>query len=398
MNYKEAYERNKEKLINDKFVCKENRDLFKKFFEWEETKLKRTNGIPSLDEACYKTLCTYITRFKNVNSWFDNKAWVKLTKKDIEKVYNDLEDGKIKNARGERFGDLKSYYGKIFRSKPFDMAGKTHLVKEVMEFSTKRTNTEVRFVDEEVIRKIINLMVKPEHKLLGWLAFDVGENINTLLQLRKSDFFRQQNPDTKEMEYRVNLPKDKLKRTRLTRSEITNFKETTELLDIVLNDLKDDEELFKFGYAASKKFLNRAVSITKAKCMPKGQPVTWKDFCSSMACDLLKKGWTSDEVNARLGHKPSSIEIDKYINFLAIDRHKPKKKVYSHTLDKVQNELEESKSREKLYTERMQRQQTELEEIKKKYEEAEKDRQKEVKEFSALKNQVKLLLKSQGIK
>ena len=163
------------------------------------------------------------------------------------------------------------------------------------------------------------------------------------------------------MDYRVNLPKDKLKRTRLTRSEINNFKETADLLDIILKGLKDDELLFKFGYTASKKFLDRAVKITGAKCMPKGESVTWKDFRSSMACDLLKKGYTSDEVNARLGHKPSSVEIDKYINFLAIDRHKPKQKIYSHTLEKVQSEVEEGKQREKLHTQRMERQKEDME-------------------------------------
>ena len=332
MDFKDAYERNKEKLINDKNICKENRKLFKDFFEWEEKKLKRTNGLASLDEPTYKTLCSYITRFKNVNSWFENKAWVNLTKKDIEKVYNDLEDGKIISSRGKRYGDLKSYYGKIFRSKPFEMAGKTHLVKEVMEFTVKRTNDEVRFVEEETIRKIINMMYRPDHKALAWLAFDVGENINTLLELRKKDFFKQSNPDNKDPEYRVNLPKDKLKRTRQTRSEITNYKETVQYLDIVLKDLKDEDLLFPYCYTASKKVLDRAVRIAGAKCIPKGQTVTWKDFRSSMTCDLGKKGWHRDELNARLGHKPSSVEIDKYLNFLALDRHKPKEKLYNHDL------------------------------------------------------------------
>jgi hypothetical protein len=66
----------------------------------------------------------------------------------------------------------------------------------------------------------------------------------------------------------------------------------------------------------------------------------------------LTKGWTSDEVNARLGHKPSSSEIDKYINFLAIDRHRPKKKVQEFELSKLKEELEEMKQKEKLRSQR----------------------------------------------
>lgn len=67
-----------------------------------------------------------------------------------------------------------------------------------------------------------------------------------------------------------------------------------------------------------------------------------------MACDLLKKGWTTDEVNSRLGHRPSSRELDKYVNFLALDRHKPKKKLFDNQLQSVLQELEEMKAREKL--------------------------------------------------
>ena len=379
MVFKESYLKMKEKLLNDSSICKENKKLFKEFFEWEENKLKRINGLTSLDEPAYKTLCTYVTKFRNVNSWFNNKPWVKLDKKEIKKVYDDLEDGKIKNKNGERYGDLKSYYGKVFRSKPFDMAGKTHLVREVMEFYRRPNKEEVRFIELETFKKIADVIISPEHKTLAWIAWDIGENVNSLLQLKKSDFFRQINPNTKEAEYIVNLPKDKLKRTRMTRSEITNFKETVQFLDIHLQNLKDDELVFKFGYRQAKKFLDRAVKITNAKCIPKGQAVTWKDLRSSMACHLLKSSWTLDEVNARLGHKPSSREIDKYVNFLAINRHDTKKKLYDNDLRKMQEELEERKKRETLYDTRIKNQQEELKEMDTKLKETEKKTKEQMK-------------------
>ncbi|MBU3906726.1 MAG: hypothetical protein KKA64_00575, partial [Nanoarchaeota archaeon] len=147
MIFKESFLKMKENLLNDSSICKENRKLFREFFDWEENKLKRINGLTALDESTYKTLCTYVTKFRNVNKWFNNKPWVNLDKKDIKKVYDDLEDGKIKNKNGERYGDLKSYYGKVFRSKPFDMAGKTHLVREVMEFYRRPNKEEVRFIE-----------------------------------------------------------------------------------------------------------------------------------------------------------------------------------------------------------------------------------------------------------
>ncbi|MCH8905240.1 MAG: site-specific integrase [Bacteroidetes bacterium] len=120
------------------------------------------------------------------------------------------------------------------------------------------------------------------------------------------------------------------------------------MLDQHLRDLEDNDLLFKFEYRNAKKIIDRAVERAGIKCIPNGEKVTWKDLRSGMACDLLKKGYTTDEVNARLGHKPSSDEIDKYVNFLAIDRHTPKKKVHRFEMEKLNEELQEVKQREKL--------------------------------------------------
>lgn len=376
--HKEKYERRKKELLKDKSICKENKELFEKFFEWEEKKLKRMYGVGELDEGSYKTLDYYITKFRNVNNWFKNKAWVNLTKADIEKVYEDLEEGKIKNVRGERYGDLKSYYSKVFRSKPFEMAGKTALVKEVIEFPTRRNNEDVRFIEEATFRKLVSVMIRPDQKLLAWLHFDIGENINTLLNLSKKDFFKQQNPDSKDPEYMVNLPRKNIKRTRVTRSEITNYTETVELLDIVLKDKKDFDKVFNFEYRMASKFLARAVKITGVKCIPNGEPVTWKDLRSSMACDLLKKEWTTDQVNARLGHKPSSREIDKYVNFLAINRHQPKQKNYKFSVQKLENQIDEKSLELKFANEKIRRLQADQDAIKKEMLEMQKFMQKQI--------------------
>ena len=97
MGRKEAYQKSKALLLTDKSICLENRRLWKDFFELQERKLKRINNLARLDEAAYKTLNQYIGRFKNVNTWFQNKSWTALTKEDIQKVYDDLEDGVIRN-------------------------------------------------------------------------------------------------------------------------------------------------------------------------------------------------------------------------------------------------------------------------------------------------------------
>lgn len=134
MGLKERYENSKQRMLFNEEVCEENRKLWRDFFEYEERKLKRKNGLSELDEGCYKTLSAYTYNLPTVNSWFKNKPWINLTEEDIRRVYDDLEDGKIKNANGEKFKDRSSFYNKIFKSKPFRMAGKEEMAKTVIEY------------------------------------------------------------------------------------------------------------------------------------------------------------------------------------------------------------------------------------------------------------------------
>ncbi|MBU1029937.1 MAG: tyrosine-type recombinase/integrase [Nanoarchaeota archaeon] len=340
MKEKISYEKRIKNFLQNKNICNENREFFKKFFEYEEYKLKRNNDLNELDKGCYKTLYTYITLLNTVNKWFQNKPLKNITKKDFEKVYNGLEDGTIKTEKGTPYKDKNSFYNKIFKSKPFEMLGKQKIVKEVMQYGHHKNTEEVRYITEEEVRNIIETTTKPEHKLLIWLAFDIGENITAILQLKKKDCNKETNKTNNDYEYRINLRRETLKRSRTARSEITNYSETAKLLNAILNKIDDEEEqIFKFDYRNAFKILKRTIKITQTKCRPNGQVLTWKDLRSSMACDLLNKGWSRDEINSRLGHKPSSKEIDKYINFLAIDRHKPKQKIITFQAEKQQEQI-----------------------------------------------------------
>ncbi|SRR6266540_2143721 len=353
----------KHDLVNNSSICKDNRELFGRFFAFQEQKLKRQNGLAALDDPCYKTLIYYTQRFRNVNRWFGNKPWKDLTKEDIQRVYDDLEEGRIRSRRGERFGDRASYYNKVFKSRPFQMVGKADIAREVLEYHGNDSRKEVRFVTEETFKSMVSVLSNPVHLLLLWLAWDIGENINALLQLTKKNFVRQVNPDSREPEYLVHLPKEKLKRTRQTRSEPTLYRETVQFADIVLEKLRDDELVFRFGYRQALKLMHQIVKKVNAKCMPTNDRVSWKDLRSGMACHLLREGWTIDEVNFRLGHKPSSKEIDAYVSYLAIDRRKPKKKLYDTNLQKIQVELSNARGRERLLSGRLQRQGDENKEL-----------------------------------
>jgi len=299
MGLQERYEIRKEELLKDNSICQENRYLFNDFFEYEERKLKRQNGLSSLDLSTYKTLLKYIIMFRNVNNWFNNKPWSKITKEDIQRVYDDLEDGKIKKHNGTPFKDRSSYYNKVLKSKPFRLAGKAELAKDVIEYYVSDDNL-VRFVSEDTFRKMVSVIANPRHLLLFWLQWDIGENIGALLQLTKGNFKRQINPQTQESEYLVHLPHKILKRSRQWRSEPTLYPETAKYLDMILPDLQEDELVFRFGHRQALKLIKIVVNKVKAKCESTQKEPTWKDLRSGMACHLLHCGWSREEIDARL--------------------------------------------------------------------------------------------------
>lgn len=370
MTFKDRYIKNKQLLLDDPNFNSNNKKVVEDFLKFEEYKLKRKEGLTEVDERSYKTLSHYITRIKNLTMWLNNKTWADLTEEDIKKLIDDMEDGVIKNKYGKRHEDRSLYY-QMFCGKFFGLIKKNHIARQIIEdFSIKGRdfNKQVRFIEEEQFRKIVNCTITPEQKCILWLCFDISENISTILSLEKKDFVRQINPDTGEPEYLVILEKAKLKRSRTPRSELTNYKDTVEFLDIVLANLKptykevsnkfirgrklseyyNEDRLFKFGMKAADKFLRRAVELSGVRCMPGGEHVCFKDLRSSCACNLLKKGWSVDEINSRLGHTVNSHVIRRYLTYLSLDKRKPQAKVYQGNLRKLETDLEKQKELNKL--------------------------------------------------
>ena len=355
MAHEAQYRKRAAELLGDESICSANRTLFREFFEYQEYKLKRQNQLRALDEASYKTLGYYITRLRNVNGWFKNKPWRQLTREDIKAVYDGLEDGVILNSRGKPFMDRVSYYNKIFKSKPFRLAGVSELAREVIEFSTP-VPRQVRYVDEATFRKLVSVLSNPRHLLLFWLAWDIGENVGTLLALRKRHFRRQVNPDTGEDEYLVNLPKELLKRSRRQRGEVTLYAETVKYLDMALNRMDETEILFPFGHRQALKIIKQAAAKSGSTTQPDRGRVSWKDLRSGMACHLLGKGWSIEEINARLGHVPSSKAIDAYVTHLAINRHSPKQRLQESAVTGLQRKLREATDQQRLFGDRLKKQ------------------------------------------
>jgi len=354
MSYEQQYRNRKERFLHDLSICAANRALFTEFFDFEERKLSRMNNLQKLDEGCYKTLYAYIVMFSNVNRWFHNRPWEKLSEEEIRQVYDDLEEGRIRNRYGKRFVDRERYYVQVFKGKPFRLAGKEEMARSVIEYSTKAVK-EVRFVDEETFLKMVSVLSKPRHLMLFWLAWDIGENIGTLLQLTKRDFVRRVDRETNQAEYHVYLPRAKLKRSRQTRSEPTLYPQTVRYADMVLANVPEDDRVFPFGHRQALKVMHSVVQKTGAKCMPTGHPPTWKDLRSGMACHLFKAGWHSDDINLRLGHTISSRQLDSYVSYLAVNRQNPKHKLQLNREKELQVRLVDAQQISQATTARMRR-------------------------------------------
>lgn len=373
--FKERYFKRKNLLLNNQDINSKNRLLFEEFLSKEEYILKRKEGLAEVDERSYKTLYFYIGRLERLNTWFNNVDFNLLEHKDIKKLIDDLEDGVIKTIKGDRISDRSLYYY-MLKGKLFKIIKKHHIAEEILdEFNIKgrKDKNEVRFISEEDFKKIVDCCLNPTQKCLLWLCFDIGENIDFFLKSTKENYKKRFNEDTKEFEYVVNLQKDLLKRSRTARHEITNYQETVKWLDIVLKNLSpskkhfankycqkrlqeihSDDKLFKFGIDVGRRFLKTAAKKANVK-NNLGQEVTWKDLRSSMACILVDKGLSSDEVNIRLGHKLSSRMIDKYYNEKSKNKTVTKKKVNDINLKELEEELRKQKEINQLQSNRFER-------------------------------------------
>ena len=359
------YRKKLKETLNDDSINQYNRDLFKEFFLWQEDKLEHGNSTARLGEGNYKTLYDYISKLKNVNKWFDNKAWNKLTEDDIKKVRRKLIDGKILNTKGEKYRDIRSYVSKIFKYKPFALAGQKENVEKVFEFSLKTKRKDVRYVTPDSAKKIIMAAKSYSHKALFCLAWDIGENVNSLLQLKKKWVKPFVDKETGKKRYSIYFPNEILKESRTSRTEITLFDETVDAIDKLIQvgntiqqrnkkgsftgkysttPFKEDDLLFNFQYARAKDLFNEYVIKTNTTCEPNGEKPTLKDFRSGMACNLFDLGWDAQDVNLRLGHSALSTQFDVYVNYKGLNRKKSIRKYDKLTLSIVEERLEESES------------------------------------------------------
>lgn len=321
-----------------------NKELAVDWLEHYEEQLKHTNGYDKKAEIRNsKTLYKQLYLLKNALYWFNDIDLDKVTKEDIKRVFEGLEKGIIRSVSGKNIKTKQDYYTKVFKGRVtlFGFLKKNALAQDVI-IRKYTESEEVRYFDFDTFRVIVDNSKLSTHKLAFWLLYDTAIEVNALVQLRKSDFTKEYDPDTKQDYYRVRVRKEISKKSRQKRYLDIYYPEANTLLDTHFSNLKDDDKLFNFNPPALHKALKLIVRNHNLKTKgDTAQEIALKDFRSSCATNLLRLGFSTDYIKARLGHKPSSTSIDRYVNYLGLKQEKPRREIEKLNIKQLQKQINE---------------------------------------------------------
>lgn len=327
-------------------IREDNLKIAREWLDQEEERLAWATGYEkSAQVRNALTLNKDIGYLKNILYWFNDRSLHDITKEDIKQVYEGLEKGTLRTIYGKQLtpASRNDYYKKMFKGGLFRYLNKDGLAREVI---LRRFNQEpdVRFFDYDTFLKIVENTRLTSHRLAFWLAYDIGLEGKALLQLRKADFSYHEDKELGWF-YRVHIPNEISKKTRTRRDVDVFFNRTNELLKPHLEQLQRDDLVFNFGLRNLEKALTTIVKKHDLRTYSTGEPITLKDFRSSVATYFLQEFYPTGFIKKRLGHSPSSPLIDRYASYLGLDERKQRKqaaqidlKNYQEQYNKLQEE------------------------------------------------------------
>ena len=184
------------------------------------------------------------------------------------------------------------------------------------------------------------------------LSFDLCLRIGETMNLMKSDFEKRYNENTKQHYYKIRIRKD-ITKSKKERRISTLMKESTNLLDRYLKSLKKDEILFPDSYENYRKMIQRISVKNEVKCQPDNNPVTPHVLRKSGATYWLRRGFSIDQIKARLGHKPSSRVIDAYVSYLGLDEEQSVEEIQTGDINEMTKKYNESQEQKIVQDERL---------------------------------------------
>lgn len=337
------YKQAKLNIAKDKSILKVNRDLILLWLDIKEKELKNRKGREYGDEIRWsKTMNKYCYLLRRVVYWV-KKPLKELTPADIERLYNDLEDGKITTKSGRPYTKYgrKDFYNKVFKSDFFKSLGLKEKAQDIIKLESI-SDEEVKFFGKEKLDKMITYTHSLKYRFIYFLLFDTGMRIGTVLNLHKNDFEKRYNNETKQDYYMVHIRKEYTK-SKKARSISLWLEETNQLTPMFLDTVKDNDFIFNMGYASVRKHLSNMCKKLNIKTRPDKKPVSIHDFRKSCATYWLSKNVSIDAVRARLGHKPSSNAIDRYVSYLGLNEKQTVQQIQQGTYKEMTEKYKETK-------------------------------------------------------
>ncbi len=314
------YQTSRESINTDVRILESNKKIILAWLERKEEDLKTRKGQDFTASIRWaKTMNKYVVLLKNFGHWIQ-KPFQEITQEDLQQLYKDLETGKIKSKKGVPFSKStrQDYYNKLFKGDFFDFINKIEIAKKVFRME-KDPDEHVKFFLKSDLDKMLKFTTKTRNKFFLTLLFDTGVRVGTALNLRKKDIEKRFNQETKEYFYLIHIRKEYTK-SRREENIGTWLPETTELLDQYLEEVaKDDDLLFNFSYQNARKLVTRVSIKGGIITKPDNESITLHDFRRSSATYWLTKKVSIDSIKKRLGHRPSSTVIDKYVSYLGIN-------------------------------------------------------------------------------
>lgn len=319
------YERIKELIREDEKISPHNQDLLLSWLEEKENTLKRRKGRELQDELRWSKTLSKVGRLaKMVAEWVGTRPLDELTPAELTKIYDDLEEGNITKSDGKPYSRATrtDFYNRLFKSDFGKFMGWRDEAREIMVLE-KREDAPVKYFTKDTLKKLVAGTHSLKYKTLYWLLFDTGLRVGEALNLRKGDV--QEMKDEKNP-YRLII------RASTTKSKRDRYvklwsNESNEILGAWLSANSEfDEEtlLFPMNYAAVKKHLSVSSEQLKLYTEPDRKRLAPHDFRRSCATYWLTQGVSIDLIKARLGHKPSSAVIDRYVSYLGLDENPEK--------------------------------------------------------------------------
>lgn len=339
-----------ERLKNDSRLPKINRDLAAKWILKHKQALgERYLSKKDREDNAYRmsrTLNKYCTMLSNMSYWF--KDFKKIDKKELEQFRKDfleLEGQKrtLKTLKGKTVTYKRDYINKVIKSDFFlNFLKKRDIVRDVFKNKTSTPKNSVEFITLNDVNLLIESAQFEYQKVVMGVLFSTGMRIGTLLNMKKNDFELVYNNKTNVHYYLAHIKKEYTK-SQEDRTIPILIPEINDLLTKYFEKVKENDYICPVNYSGVRAFLDKLLIETKIKTKPNNKRPTIHVFRKSAANHLLNTGYSTDQVKAFLGHKPSSNAIDVYVNYSGLKFEPQISKIQTDDLLKLQETLKNNK-------------------------------------------------------